>query len=758
MKLHLIFLLIVFVFTGCQSDSTEGTKQSDDKITDKKQNSIVLDTVNKEKFTKTEVSTKNRLSNDTKIESQKNISKYQSNNFNTSKSYGLSNKDYSEDELEKKLKEEFENIDPLEYYLQNNPKFTDKKVMFIKKSEINSLLDIYKNKYYDNGHVQEMRENNAVLISLVSNAYPPVLYEKYDSISNKSNESIVKFKNTESKSFESQSINPLNELNRAVQLINEGRNAAAADILNKLLSESLINNYLANYNKAFVSFKLGDNKNAIKYANRSILAKEDFYLGYLLLGEAHLSIGDFNQALKAFQKSLTIKNNIVSIERIAYTQALKGDYLSAFRLYSSIIDSQKDRGERNYKALKAFSRIPIDVKNESLTTAKYLANVDPEWPVPPLIAAYKELYDGNINLSVKHCNKAIELGEHFFSNLGLAIGYYNSKEYAKASDLFLTLNNYKEFDNFKFQKELLLIQIFAHTNNNKDFEAFKKLQDYSFYHKKDDYYYLGMSLISYGKYNFKKAEAYLDSIKNNKIFETDYTYLKGVYALRNDNFNIAKIYFNKSNEKKQNIRALNGLGAIFNKKGDYKSAVEMFEKGLLEEPNNPYLLFNKASSIFLKAKDLYEQNDTVNARQTIEFGCDLLRKAKSIKNYFVIDMNIGNSYLNIHDYNLAIYYNNLLNDNYSNVNAGVAHARMNNLSKAKEIWESIVLIDPDVDLAKFNLNESNNANPTFRSYYYHYYDVSVNIEIPIPILFDKMFEPLVPLGHSSFKFHTLTKD
>jgi tetratricopeptide (TPR) repeat protein len=289
-------------------------------------------------------------------------------------------------------------------------------------------------------------------------------------------------------------------------------------------------------------------------------------------------------------------------------------------------------------------------------------------------------------------------------------------------------------------------------------QAYEKLLDYKAYHNKDEFYFLGMSLVSYSFNDFKGAETYLDSIKNDKIFETDYTYLKGLYALRNDNFNVAKIYFDRSNSKQPNVRAMNGIGAILNEKGEYKKAMEIFEKASLEEPDNPFLLFNKASSLFLKAQDLHNQKDTANARQTAEFAIDILRKAKSIKNYFVIDMNIGNAYSNIEEYTLAIKYFNMYPGNYSGNNIAVSEARSNNLEKAKEMWRSIALNDPNVDLAKYNLEESTKSNPTYKYYYYYYYDVNVTIEIPIPIVFDRMFEPLVPLGHSSFKFHTLSKN
>jgi tetratricopeptide (TPR) repeat protein len=702
--------------------------------------------------------TQARSKSENKPDNNEGLNKYLTKNFNNTAILGKNYNDLNKEEIEKMLLRAFENIDPLEYYLQNNPRYTDKANMFSKKMELNKLYELYTKKFYDRGHLQEMRDNNAVLVSLINDAYPIELIEKYDSVTHKENSSLIRFKKNDAQSFDLSNADPLSELNRAVVLLSEGDFNGADLILERLLNGPLPNNYLVNYNKGYVAFKKRDFKTCNKYANRSILAREDFYLGYLLLGESFLSQGDYNQALRAFQKSLELKNNVVSMERVAYAHALSGDFYNASRIYTSIIDGQKDHGIKNYKALKAFSKIPFDEKNEILSTARFLANTHSTWNIPPLIAAYKELFIKNYNEASKHCEKALSLEENFYSKLGLAIAAYKLKEFNKASELFSELNRQEQFAQYKYHKELLLIQIFSHTNSENFSQAYEKLIDYRAYHKKDEYYYLGMSLITYNIYDFKGAETYLDSIKNNKIFETDYTYLKGLYALRNDNFNIAKLYFDKSNNKQPNVRAMNGIGAIFNEKGEYKKAMEIFEKALLEEPNNPFVLFNKASSIFLKAKDLHTQKDTVNARQASEFAIDILRKAKSIKSDFLIDINIGNAYSNIEDYPLAIKFFSLAKDAYSENNIGVIEARLNNLDKAKELWSSIVSNSPQVQLAQYNLDESTKSNPTYKSYYAYYYDITVNVDIPVPIVFDRMFEPLVPLGHSSFKFHTLTKN
>jgi hypothetical protein len=67
---------------------------------------------------------------------------------------------------------------------------------------------------------------------------------------------------------------------------------------------------------------------------------------------------------------------------------------------------------------------------------------------------------------------------------------------------------------------------------------------------------------------------------------------------------------------------------------------------------------------------------------------------------------------------------------------------MNNLSKAKEIWETIEKNEPSVELAKVNLAASTKSTPKYTYYYYYYYDVSVDVKVPVPVLFDDMFEPL----------------
>ena len=320
MKLYLLPFILLTIMAAC-SPSNESLEDSD--LTESKKSISVNNAEQpQEERLKTQTRTRDESlktnikpdTDDDKVINQKYLSK----NLNSGAVLGKSYKDYDKEELEKLLMQAFENIDPLEYYLQNNPRYTDKKDMFNKKTQLNELYEVYTKKFYDRGHLQEMRDNNAVLVSLVSDAYPTELIEKYDSIAHKDNSSLIKFKKSDTKNFDYSTANPLSELNRAVVLLSNEDYKGADAILERLLNGPLPNNYLVNYNKGFVAYKTGDFKASVKYANRSILARENFYLGYLLLGESFLSLGDFKQALKAFQKSLEIKNNVVSMERVAY--------------------------------------------------------------------------------------------------------------------------------------------------------------------------------------------------------------------------------------------------------------------------------------------------------------------------------------------------------------------------------------------------------------------------------------------------------
>jgi tetratricopeptide (TPR) repeat protein len=746
----LIPLLLVSLLSACLSDSEKAPVENTSQ--EKSNNNKVEESSTSPIVSNSDVVHDNQSSNQSDASHLVKVKPSETN-------YGLNINNLSKEDLEQKLKDEYANIDPLEYYLHQNPKYTDKKAMHKKQNELEELIKVYKSKYYDKGHLQGKRDNNAVLVSLLNNTYPELLYKKYDSISNKSNASLTEFKRNESNSFNDNSNSSLSELNRSVQLLKETKYSEASTLLSRLLSTDLLNNYLANYNKAYASLKLNDFQEAIKYANRSVLSRSDFYLGYLLLGECYLSIGDFNQAFNAFKKALTIKENVVCLERTAYASSLKGDYDEAILHYSRILEIYRGLEDlHNYTALNAFGKITVGKQSESISTSKYLSKTQNNWAVPSLIVAWNELYSGNNNEAEKYFNQAAEMGELFYSKLGLAVKSYNAKDFSGASSLFKELNRNEEFNKFKYHKGLLIMQIFSHANNQDFYSAYEKLTEYAKHYKKDYYYYLGMSLVSYDNFDFKSSETYLDSIKSSSIFETDYLFLKGVTALRNNNYGVAKSYFNRSLKSKFNLRALNGLGGVFNELEDYKSAMIQFEEGLLVEPNNPYLLFNKASSLCLMGKDYYKKGDTLNARQTVEFGRDLLRKAKSLDPRFIIDLNIGNAYSNILDSTTAIRYYNLVGNNYSNVNIGVVNAFMNNLSKAKEIWETIEKNEPSVELAKINLAASTKPNPKYTYYYYYYYDVSVDVKVPVPVLFDDLFEPLVPLGHSSFQFLNLTKD
>lgn len=665
--------------------------------------------------------------------------------------------------LEKRLEKEYSTIDPLEYYLSENDKFSDKEIMKKKREKIKSLNKIYNSNYYDLGHIPERRNNSNIMLSLTNTAYPLKSYALMsDDFTD--NKNIVEIKSV-SKKMHSPSADDLKTiLNNAVQLINLSQLPEAEVTLNDLEGSAVSNEYLWAYNKAFIRFQYADFLETIRYSKKSIKLRKDFYLGYLLLGDAYLALDINGKAYQYYSDAIKIKENIVSLERVAYAAMLIGKSDIAESCYAKILEKYKGADRINYLAAYALS-LTYNGKHElSAKVINELKGLKKEWYLPFLIEGWNELLMGNYEKAEKAFLQSDKKGEKLYSSVGRAITFYCNKDYSNSSRLFYHLEENPKYKKLERSPVLLSCEGYSYANILDFNSAMTKFTDYASIVKKNDCYYIGMSLCAFGFNDFNSAEAFLDSagIQINNLSE--YYYLKGVYALRNLKFKDAEASFTKSlTFNNENLWSINGLGAALKGLENFEKSFSVFNEGLKFKPNDPYLLFNKASSVFNIAKKLYGKGANTQANDTLKYGISLMHKVAVIAPGFFTDMNIGNAYAAVKDSVNALKYYNKINNPAADVNIGSLYAGMNMYSNARQMWEQVQATDNSFVLAKYNIEaldaySGSSKGQRFQYYENFYFQIGYHWDIEIPFLYEHSFEPLVPLGYSNLKFTKISKE
>lgn len=746
--LYCFFVLILSVFIGCnQEPSSEVSSNEGDTLNTSFKE---IDTLNSKSFER---------------------DKWVSLSEESSESENALGYVPSKKRLEKRLEKEFATVDPLEFYLSENRKFSDKQAMIKKRKKIKKLNKIYYSNYYDLGHIPERRNNANMMLALTNTAYPLRSYSKMsDDFSD--NKSRIEMKSGSEKKLNTSSKDLKTILNNAVQLINLSQLPEAEETINYLENNGLSKEYLLYYNKAFVRFKFSDFQEAIKYGKKSINFRKNFYLSFLLIGDSYLALGSNEKAYQYYTDALKIKENIVSLERVAYSALLLGKGDVSENCYSKILEKYKGNDRINYMAGYALSLAYNNKHELSFKKVKELKGLRKEWAVPFLIEGWNELLLGNYAKAEEAFSQSDKKGEKLYSSIGRAVGYYCRKDYSNSSRLFYYLEENPKYKKLERNPLLLIYAGYSFANTYNFTSAFLKFIDYAGIVKKDDCYFIGMSLCSYGSDDFHSAEGFLDCAGVQTDNLTEYYYLKGVYALRNLKYQNAKGSFEKSLIfNRENLRSMNGLGASLTGLKNYEKAISVFNDGLKLKPNDPYLLFNKASAVFNVAKTLYAKGSVKQAADTLKYGLGLMNKASAIDRSFLADINIGNAYSSIKDSSNALAYYSKVKNLAADVNIGSLYARFNMFDKAKNIWEQVRDTDTSFVLAGNNIKAidmpynktsekgSKGGGGAERFQYYEslYFEIGYHWTIPIPVLFESPFEPLVPLGYSNLKFAKISK-
>jgi len=687
--------------------------------------------------------------------------------------------------LEKRITKKLENIDPAEYYLSDSAhvKFTNKKEMNELKKKLLRLNRIYRNNYYENGHVLERRNNMLILSTLnqKNTASGKRLSEMPGEYAHNANIALLKSGN---KNHPITSMDDLKTfMNNAVQLLNIAQLSEQSEKLT-LLSDAeqslnilqkdkrFCDDYLLNYNKAFIRYSYSDYSEAIMYGKKSIAAQKSFYLSYILLGDSYFSQGNIDTAYTYYVAAQKIKNNIVTLERVAYTALFLGKGGIAEDCYSQILNKQDyhKNDRQNYKVGYALA-LAYNGKHElSMGVAKDLRVWRPNWAITWLIEGWNELMLGKYDLAEKDFKKSISKGDVLCSEIGIAFSKFCMKDYLSSAKIFYDLDNTPEYQTISSYSSLLLYSGYSFANTHDYSGAFNKFNSYGNLNEKDNYYYLGMSLcyLGYGAYHFAKQN--LDSVGKQTNNSSDYYYLQGICKLRNDEFQEAKSFFEKAlNFDRKNLRYINGLGASLTALEKFDKSISVFDEGLKLKPEDKYLLFNKADAIFSIGKNLFVNGSVQLAKDTIKYGFKLIDRVISIDPSWSEScyLNIGNTYLVFKDSINALAYYKKATPIAADVNIGTLYANFERIDKAKQIWQQVLEVDSTVDLATYNIKaidlpldsyktRKHKNQERFKCYYVYHYDLKYHINYPFPVLFGKYSEPLPPLGYANLKFAKIT--
>ena len=177
-------------------------------------------------------------------------------------------------------------------------------------------------------------------------------------------------------------------------------------------------------------------------------------------------------------------------------------------------------------------------------------------------------------------------------------------------------------------------------------------------------YIIAYTQRNLGKYNsaleyFNKAAK---TIKQNDKLSAKITiaigslfYLSGNYEKAKELYKRGLNYASESRYSTEKIKALLNLGIIFDEEGNIDKARTNFEEAskLASEIGNNEL---EATCLSEYAVSYTYTNESIKAREKYEKSFQLFQKLKNKKRVAITAVNIGNSYLNISNYNSSIKY------------------------------------------------------------------------------------------------------
>ncbi|CAN5274702.1 hypothetical protein BH09BAC1_BH09BAC1_05460 [soil metagenome] len=282
----------------------------------------------------------------------------------------------------------------------------------------------------------------------------------------------------------------------------------------------------------------------LEYATKAQQANPYNAFVYGLLTDAHLELGNYDEAVKMADKMVSIRPDLRSYSRVSYLREVYGDYPGA-------IDAMKLAVAAGYPSLE-----------------------ETEWARVQLGHLYE--YTGNIDSAkLQYLTALAYRPDYPYAYAGLARLEQQQKNYAAAINYYLMADSI--VDNYTFQNEL--IDLYAESGDTKKMEETLELV--------------------LDKLNKHASEGTEDNdIGHYADLELAYVYVK-----TNDFDKAQEHALREWNRRPGNIDVNELLGWIYLKTGKMEDALKHIDMALKTGSQNP-MLMSRAAIIYFKAGDI----------------------------------------------------------------------------------------------------------------------------------------------------------
>ena len=408
--------------------------------------------------------------------------------------------------------------------------------------------------------------------------------------------------------------NPVFQMNYGLFLLRGEQFESAKKVFQKLTEKKDKKYKIMGYyylGKIYSKIKLF--KESLKYYNKALKLKPDFFQAYYDMGLVYEFEGNDKEALKNYKKVISINNDdILAREKIVRILVKKNRLKEAVDYLKKLKELEGDNIDINiklaliYMELKKYENsIEILKKYKDFPKAQYY-----------LISAYLKLND--IEDSVKTLKMIRTDSNYYFDSAVLVINtLLDKKEFDYALNIYLSVLKKFKNKNLKMYKFGLYLFDKSHkyergiTFLN---EAIKKFPNVS-----EFYFYRGLFYDKLG--NLKKViQSMQKAIQLNPESADALNYLGYTYAVNNINLDEAETLVKKALKLRPDSAAIiDSLGWIYFQKGNYEKALKELKKAYeINRGKEPEIIYH-LGKIYLK-KGNYD-----SAKKFLE---EALKKAK----------------------------------------------------------------------------------------------------------------------------------
>ncbi len=384
-------------------------------------------------------------------------------------------------------------------------------------------------------------------------------------------------------------------------------------------------------------YQNNDQEKTIQYAEESLLLSkqinDQLNIGraYIMLGDAHMISGKFDESIRYFEKAIPVFTNVKSekdeIRLYIYmgeTYIRMDEYGKAEEYYQKSLNISRKTGNKKYIAWGINNLVGIYIEKGEIKKAKTAAF--------EALTLAEELKDKNlqINLHVKIAS-ALEYKNESLEQI--------TKHYEKALQLAIEKENPRAMSGINI-------------NWGSTFMKYEK------YKQAEQYYFNALEVSK--KYN-----------QSNRMILAYYglgqsSYYRGNYKLSMSYFEEALEVVRKTNNKGGEASIYAEIGDIYAELGNYKKSIEFLYKSLkyyeeLEDQQELSVLYNKIGEAF------DELNNFIMAEENYNKSLLLFEKLDNQNGVVTSYLNLGNLKIKQKKFNEAILFLNKARDRINEI-------------------------------------------------------------------------------------------